>query len=448
MQQTLATQEGRSLKSYHGLAGPFRPQARLVGNRILGGTGLSLLGTLSKLKNLILPKDENSSTGVVATLIGGLLSRPLIVLGGVLAALGAGYILGTNLFGDSDEPSEVKPDLKPEPSEVSVPEKSTFRSIVDTVKSVLLKEDPVVMDRGGLTIKTPKKDSPVKKAPKASPFTVTVDQAISAAVKETGTDEGLLRSFISIESGGDPLAKHGSFLGLGQLGPDAWLDVQKVLGKLPPLTRDKNDPRYDPVLNARATGAYLAINRNRLMKAALSLGQTEPTPGQLYAAHNLGATRAIEMMTQDSSQFSKKTLRAIDNQAKELKKGGASEYLQNAEQSMRSHYAKTSADESEPSKYSSLSLPKAKSSPGSVIESTKVSEAGSNNVTLNPSKTAASPISVVQVTTVIPQPDVPAQQNVGRQAYNDASIGRKQSYSQNPPSDIFRDRNGMLVTTG
>jgi hypothetical protein len=114
--------------------------------------------------------------------------------------------------------------------------------------------------------------------------------------------------------------------------------VQVLTGPLPKLTNDKNDPRYDPVLNARATAALMVINRKRLLPTVQNLGQKEPTLGQLYSAHNLGASRTIEMITKAPSEWSKKTEKAILNQAEVLKEGGVSKYFTNAEVQMSTHY--------------------------------------------------------------------------------------------------------------
>ena len=169
----------------------------------------------------------------------------------------------------------------------------------------------------------------------------SVDSAIQRAASATGEKVEDLRAIIHLESKGDPRAKSTQFYGLGQLGRDAWADVQKAGGlKLPPLTGDANDPRYDPYLNALATAAYMSLNRKRVAKAAKAAGYPGVTLGLLYGAHNLGAGTINKMLADgNSNNWDDQTKGYVANQAKELTKDGLGSYLSNADAAMKAHYA-------------------------------------------------------------------------------------------------------------
>ena len=170
----------------------------------------------------------------------------------------------------------------------------------------------------------------------------SVDSAIARAATDTGEDVTWLRAMIHLESKGDPRAKNGQYLGLGQVGKSAWSDVQREGGltKFPDITGGSNDPRYDPYTNALATATFMGQNRRAIKSAAKEAGYEKVTLGLLYAAHNIGAGSVRKILKEsDSSKWDDQTKGYINNQASELKVGGVGNYLRNTEQSMAKHYA-------------------------------------------------------------------------------------------------------------
>lgn len=155
----------------------------------------------------------------------------------------------------------------------------------------------------------------------ATGFSPEVQKAITDAATKVGVSPTVLSAFIDIESKGNPKARSGSFVGLGQIGEPAWKQASKE-ASLPPITK-QNDPRLDPTLNAFATAVLI----KQYTKTFQDNGVT-PTVALLYAAHNLGPSRAVKMA---KGEIDKGTEKAVANQAKELKVGGAKSYLQNVE---------------------------------------------------------------------------------------------------------------------
>ena len=176
--------------------------------------------------------------------------------------------------------------------------------------------------------------------------TESVDSAIDRAAKATGEDPKQLRAMIHLESKGDPRAKSGQYLGLGQIGKEAWNDVKSSTGiKLPELTNDADDPRFDPYTNALVTAKLMGLNRKRVAKAAKAAGYQTVTLGLLYSAHNVGATTTNKILAEkDSDKWDATTKKFVGNQAKELISGGIGNYLGNAERSMSQHYAAVNTD--------------------------------------------------------------------------------------------------------
>jgi hypothetical protein len=147
---------------------------------------------------------------------------------------------------------------------------------------------------------------------------------------------------IHLESKGDPRAKSGQYLGLGQIGKSAWEDIRKTgtAQQFPDLTGGSDDPRYDPYTNALATAKLMGINRKLIKSAAQDAGYHEVTLGLLYAAHNIGAGSVRKILKEpDSSKWDERTKGFINNQAAELKQGGYGNYLANVDRSMAKHYA-------------------------------------------------------------------------------------------------------------
>jgi hypothetical protein len=111
-----------------------------------------------------------------------------------------------------------------------------------------------------------------------------------------GSDAELVERIAQIESGGNPLAQSGSSraLGLGQFEPATWLPLIRQLH--PDLASGRSDAdllalRADPNLSREAMGALLTQNR-----AALSAQGVEPSAGNLYLAHFLGAGGAAKVL--------------------------------------------------------------------------------------------------------------------------------------------------------
>lgn len=155
----------------------------------------------------------------------------------------------------------------------------------------------------------------------ATGFSKEVQKAIMDAASKVGVSPTVLSAFIDIESKGNPNARAGSFVGLGQIGEPAWKEASKD-ASLPPITKAK-DPRLDPAINAFATAILLKQYTSYLQKNGVS-----PTVALLYTAHNLGPSRAVKIA---KGEFDKGTEKAIANQAKELKQGGSKNYLANVE---------------------------------------------------------------------------------------------------------------------
>jgi Tfp pilus assembly major pilin PilA len=155
----------------------------------------------------------------------------------------------------------------------------------------------------------------------ATGFSKEVQKAITDAASKVGVSPTVLSAFIDIESKGNPSARAGSFVGLGQIGEPAWKEASKD-ASLPPITK-QNDPRLDPAINAFATAVLLKQYTSYLQKNGVT-----PTVALLYTAHNLGPSRAVKLA---KGEIDKGTEKAIANQAKELKQGGSKSYLTNVE---------------------------------------------------------------------------------------------------------------------
>ena len=188
--------------------------------------------------------------------------------------------------------------------------------------------------------RTKKSDSMLSDSIGYSSSAESVDSAINRAAKDSGEDPKQLRAMIHLESKGDPRAKSGQYLGLGQIGKAAWQDVKSECNlKLPELTNDADDPRFDPYTNALVTAKLMGLNRKRISKAAKAAGYKTVTLGLLYSAHNVGVGTTNKILAEkDSSKWDETTKKYIGNQAKELTAGGLENYLSNAERSMKGHY--------------------------------------------------------------------------------------------------------------
>lgn len=127
-------------------------------------------------------------------------------------------------------------------------------------------------------------------------------QAVQRAAQSTGVDFGALLETAKRESGlnGKAQAKTSSAAGLFQFIESTWLDMVDKYGAkygLAPATDQAGrkkllDLRYDPELAAHMAGELTRENGAAL---AARLGRAAQ-PGELYAAHVLGAEGAIKLI--------------------------------------------------------------------------------------------------------------------------------------------------------
>ena len=249
-------------------------------------------------------------------------STSLILLGGIAA-----IIAMFKKVMDADIDSVAEP---------SVTATSDITKLTHDSKPVESTPKPTLAQRAkSFVTQRPIAEQPTTEAKLQSfDYSSDVKTAILEASKATGVDSSLLAAFIHIESKGDPKARSGSFVGLGQLGEPAWQDISKRIN-LPPITK-AYDPRLDAKLNALATATLIQINSEYLTKNGIT-----PTISLLYTAHNLGPSRAVKIA---KGEFDKGTVEAISGkmvkgklkggQAAELKAGGHTQYLANVEASL------------------------------------------------------------------------------------------------------------------
>lgn len=103
-------------------------------------------------------------------------------------------------------------------------------------------------------------------------FGADVETAIATAVKDTGVDETMLRTFIAIESGGRPNTTTGSYKGALQLS-DAEFRKHGGQGDI-----------YDPVENVRSGAIKIKAEAEDFRRKH----GREPTPFDLYLVHQQG----------------------------------------------------------------------------------------------------------------------------------------------------------------
>jgi hypothetical protein len=116
-----------------------------------------------------------------------------------------------------------------------------------------------------------------------------------------GSDEQLAERIIEVESGGDRLARGAgsSAYGLGQFTNDRW---QEFISAAHPELKDGRSAnavgalRADPSLSREAVKWNIEQNREALQSSGL-----EPTAGNLYLAHFLGAAGAAKVIRADAS---------------------------------------------------------------------------------------------------------------------------------------------------
>lgn len=98
-----------------------------------------------------------------------------------------------------------------------------------------------------------------------------IENSISQVARENGLDPAMLRRFVQIESGGNPYARSGSYMGLLQLGPSEM----------------RNNGGGDPfnVLDNLRAGARKIAAEAQAFRVAQG---REPTPTDLYMQHQQG----------------------------------------------------------------------------------------------------------------------------------------------------------------
>jgi len=117
--------------------------------------------------------------------------------------------------------------------------------------------------------------------------------------------EKFLDSVAMIESSGNPNAvgDGGKAVGLFQLHRAAWNEARSVDQTIPPYEAGAKSGN----VSRRAARAYFNILTSRFQRAT----GTPPTPGQLYAAYNIGLSRFLSKYGGDISKCPATTQRAI-----------------------------------------------------------------------------------------------------------------------------------------
>jgi len=120
----------------------------------------------------------------------------------------------------------------------------------------------------------------------------TVREALTDAARQTGVAEDLLISIVGRESRFNPYAANpkSTAQGLGQHLDSTWQEITKSAGKRYGITAETS--RFDPRASALMTAELAKSNAASLKRA---LGR-DAAPGELYAAHFLGAGGAAEMI--------------------------------------------------------------------------------------------------------------------------------------------------------
>lgn len=114
-----------------------------------------------------------------------------------------------------------------------------------------------------------------------------IRDAIHAASLESGLPFDLLSGVAWIESKFNPKAANGKSRGLMQMQPAAWADAMVQQPNLPSY-----ESVFDATANARAGAAYLRVLIRRLKTLGL---EGQPSPAQLYLAHQQGAHGFMEL---------------------------------------------------------------------------------------------------------------------------------------------------------
>lgn len=133
-----------------------------------------------------------------------------------------------------------------------------------------------------------------------------LEATIFTAAQKTGVDPAYLRQTALRESSGDPSARAAtsSAAGLFQFIEATWLETLERYGdKLGLQAPTPEGPdrdvalarRFDPMASALMAGALTRENANALESA---LGR-EPSAGELYAAHVLGRSGAVTLLSEN-----------------------------------------------------------------------------------------------------------------------------------------------------
>jgi hypothetical protein len=141
-------------------------------------------------------------------------------------------------------------------------------------------------------IGTSQPDQPATERPRAVPQPTPEPQEQSALPNSSQ----LLDRIAQAESGGDPNAKNsiGSASGLLQFTNDTWAKMVARYGKQTGIgLKDKNNPKAQMVM-----GELLTRDNGRVLSKGMG---REPTDGELYAAHFLGASDALKLIKAQGS---------------------------------------------------------------------------------------------------------------------------------------------------
>lgn len=278
-----------------------------------------------------------------------------------------------------------------------------------------------------LTIASP---DPIEKPeiPKTENKAVSISSLVSKVAKEVGVDEKLLKTFVLLESSGNPYAKSPTgAIGLTQFTTIAWEEASNIGGKtygiehpIPDTIRGtRADPRFDPYKNLIAGALVLKQGIELLTKNGV-----EPTPVALYSYHNVGPSTTLAVYGKRA--HTEKTKRAIKKQGAGF---DTSNYLSRTQQ--RVELAAASVDSS---KAFTVPIQVASAKPSAVAANSTIAM---GSTTVVASQGIAPPVQVAEATPVEPFSS----------SYSPGSSTLSGTYStiEHKPQEMTRDKNGRLL---
>lgn len=133
--------------------------------------------------------------------------------------------------------------------------------------------------------------APPSEQPYREPLRIDIPALQPEPLSQLSPSSGLVDRIAQTESGGDPNAKNpkGSASGLLQFTDPTWIKMVARYGKQTGITlKDKSNPEAQKVM-----GELLARDNGRILSKQIG---REPTDGELYAAHFLGASDAVKLI--------------------------------------------------------------------------------------------------------------------------------------------------------